>query len=169
VFRLQRLGRAHEEAVLEFELANRIYFAHSISDRGDEFFDEFSEGFEALLAEQEAGISLFLVLVDDDENVVGRFNLYEIADGAAEVGYRVAQRVSGRGVATSGLRDLCRIADDVCGLRLLKAKTSTALVASQRVLAKAGFVAVGPTDVAGRPGVRYELDLASRGADPVTR
>jgi ribosomal-protein-alanine N-acetyltransferase len=161
VFELQRLRRDHEAAVLDFELANRAYFAESLSDRGDDFYEEFAERHRALLAEQEAGVCVFHVLVDEDETVVGRFNLYDLVDGAAEVGYRVAQRVSGRGVATSGLRDLCRIAGEEYGLRTLRAAASKENVASQRVLAKAGFVAIGSAEVGGRPGARYELALAS--------
>jgi len=77
------------------------------------------------------------------------------------VGYRVAQRVSGRGVATFGVLGLCRLALEEYGLHTLSAATSNENVASQRVLTKAGFVAVGPVEIGGRPGVRYELVLAN--------
>jgi ribosomal-protein-alanine N-acetyltransferase len=160
VFELQRLRPDHESALLDFELANRVYFAQSISDRGDEFFEEFAERHRELLAEQGAGVGAFYVLVDDDETVVGRFNLYDFSDGAAEVGYRVAQRVSRRGVATTALRDLRRIARKDFGMWTLKATTSNENVASQRVLEKSEFVAVGPTLVGGREGQIYELTLA---------
>jgi ribosomal-protein-alanine N-acetyltransferase len=160
VFVLQRLRPDHEAAVLAFERANRAYFAESISDRGDEFFEHFDEHVRALLAEQEARVGMYHVLVEDDETVVGRFNLYRVEDGTADVGYRVAQRVAGRGVATAGLRGLCRLAADDYGLGTLRAATSNANIASQRVLANAGFVAVGPVDVAGRAGTSYELALA---------
>jgi [ribosomal protein S5]-alanine N-acetyltransferase len=161
VLELQRLCPDHEAALLDFERVNRAYFAESISDRGDDFYDQFAERYRALLADQQAGAGVFHVLVDEDEAVVGRFNLYDIVDGTAEVGYRVAQRASGRGVATSGLRNLCRLAGGEYGLRTLRATTSKENVASQRVLAKAGFVAVGPGDVGGRQGTRYELALAT--------
>ena len=72
---MQRLRADHAAAVLAFELANRGYFAASISDRGDEFFDQFAERHSALLAEQEAGIGAFYVLVAEDGSVLGRFNL----------------------------------------------------------------------------------------------
>ena len=39
---LQRLRAGHAPAVLAFELANRVYFAASVSDRGDEFYDRFT-------------------------------------------------------------------------------------------------------------------------------
>jgi [ribosomal protein S5]-alanine N-acetyltransferase len=51
---LQRLRADHAPAVLAFELANRAYFAMFISDRGDEFFDQFTEQYDKLLAEQES-------------------------------------------------------------------------------------------------------------------
>ena len=81
---LQRVRADHAPAILAFELANRAYFAASISDRGDEFYDQFTERHNALLAEQEAGICAFYVLVGDDGSVIGRFNLYEIEDGTAD-------------------------------------------------------------------------------------
>jgi len=54
-----------------------------------------------LLAEQEAGICAFYVFVAEDNSVLGRFNLVDIENRTAELGYRVAQRVAGRGVATT--------------------------------------------------------------------
>ncbi len=107
---LQRLRADHAPAVLAFELANRAYFAASISDRGDEFFEQFPDQHSALLAEQEAGTCAFYVLVDDDGSVLGRFNLYDIEDGTANLGYRVAQHAAGHGVATRSVRELGRIA-----------------------------------------------------------
>jgi RimJ/RimL family protein N-acetyltransferase len=158
VYKLQRLRPDHEAAVLDFELENREYFAEFIGDRGDDFFDRFPAHHRALLAQQEAGDGQFHVLVDEDGTIVGRFNLYDIAGGMAVVGYRVAQRASGRGVATSGLQELCRLATDEYGLRTLRAKTSNVNVASQRVLAKAGFVVFGSTTIGGRPATLFELD-----------
>jgi [ribosomal protein S5]-alanine N-acetyltransferase len=145
---LQRLRADHAAAVLAFELANRAYFAASISDRGDDFFDQFTERHNALLAEQEAGIGAFYVLVAEDGSVLGRFNLVFAGDGTAELGYRVAQHVAGRGVATATVRELCRLAADRHGLRTLKAATARENAASQKVLAKAGFVPAGPADPA---------------------
>jgi ribosomal-protein-alanine N-acetyltransferase len=161
---LQPLRAGHGAAVLAFELANRAYFATFISDRGDEFYEQFTEGHNALLAEQEAGRCAFYVLVGEDGSVLGRFNLYDIKDGAAELGYRVAQQVAGRGVATAAVRELCRLAAAQHGLRTLKAKTTHENVASQKVLAKAGFVPVGPADIGGRPATWYQRDLPL--ADP---
>ena len=161
---LQRLDAGHAPAVLAFELANRVYFAASISDRGDEFYDQFTERHSALLAEQEAGICAFYVLVAEDGSVLGRFNLYRFRDGTAELGYRVAQHVAGRGVATAAVRELCRLAAARHGLRTLRAATARENAASQKVLTKAGFVPAGPADPAGlggKPGTWYQRDLAA--------
>lgn len=159
MFELQRLRPDHAPAVLAFEQINRAYFAESISDRGDDFYEHFAERHRALLAEQETGACIFHVLVDEDEKVVGRFNLYDLVDGTAEIGYRVAQRVAGRGVATRALQQLCRIAREQYGLRTLTAATSNQNIASQRVLTKVGFVATGPAEVGRRQGPCYELAL----------
>ncbi|TDU02510.1 ribosomal-protein-alanine N-acetyltransferase [Streptomyces sp. 846.5] len=149
--------------VLAFELANRAYFAASISDRGDAFFDQFADRHRALLAEQEAGICAFYVLVAEDGSVLGRFNLYDIKDGTPDLGYRVAQHVAGRRVAAATVRELCRLAAARHGLRTLRAATTHTNAASQKVLTKAGFVPVGPADPAdlgGKPGTWYQRDLA---------
>jgi ribosomal-protein-alanine N-acetyltransferase len=163
---LQRLSAGHAPAVLAFELANRAYFAAFVSDRGDEFYAQFTGRHNALLAEQEAGTCACYVLVSEDGSVLGRFNLYDIEDGTAELGYRVAQHVAGRGVATAGVRELCRLAAAQHGLRTLRAAVTRGNVASQRVLAKAGFVPAGPADpahIGGRPGTWYQRDLAASG------
>ena len=165
---LLRLHASHADAVLAFELANRAYFASFISDRGDEFFDQFTDRHRELLAEQDAGIGAFYVLVDEDGSVLGRFNLFRIEEGSAELGYRVAEDVAGRGVATETVRELCRLAASRHGLRRLRAATSRKNTASQKVLGKTGFVPVGPAnpaDIGGQPGTWYERDLAASAGD----
>jgi [ribosomal protein S5]-alanine N-acetyltransferase len=166
---LQRLNPGHAPAVLAFELANRSYFAAAVSDRGDEFFDQFTGQHSAMLAEQEAGAAAYYVLVAEDGSVLGRFNLYRFADGTAELGYRVAQHAAGRGLATATVRELCALAAARHGLHTLRAATSRENTASQKVLAKAGFVPAGPADPAhlgGKQGTRYQRDLTAGDAPP---
>jgi ribosomal-protein-alanine N-acetyltransferase len=160
---LKQLHAGHAEAVLAFELANRAYFAASISDRGDDYYARFADQHDAMLAEQQAGIGAYYVLVSGDGSVLGRFNLYRIQGGTAELGYRVAEHVAGQGVATATVLELCGLAAARHGLRTLRAATSQANTASQRVLVKAGFVPVGPADLAdlgGKPGTWYQRELA---------
>ena len=160
---LQRLRTDHASAVLDFELANRAYFAASIPDRGDEFFEHFTARHQALLTDQQAGVGAYHVLVAEDGSVLGRFNLHFVEDGSAELGYRVAQHAAGRGLATATVGELCRLAAAQYGLRRIRAATSLQNAASQKVLIKAGFLPVGPADPAdlsGKPGTWYERVLA---------
>jgi [ribosomal protein S5]-alanine N-acetyltransferase len=160
VHELERLTGDHLQAVLAFELENRSYFARSINDRGDEFYESLREHHDGLLAEQDAGICAFYVLGERDGSIVGRFNLYDLEDGSARVGYRVAERVAGRGVASATLRELCRKAAGDHGLRTLTAEAGRANVASRRVLEKTGFIVTGNCVVAGEPGLKFTLALA---------
>ena len=158
---LQRLRADHAPAVLAFELANRAYFATFVSDRGHEFFDQFTERFDELLAEQEAGSCAYYLLVGEDGSVLGRFNLYGIANGTAELGYRVAEHVAGHGVATATVQEVCRLAAAQYGLHTMRAAVTHGNVASQKVLAKAGFVPAGPANPGGKPGTWYERDVTA--------
>lgn len=158
---LEQLGADHRVAVLAFELENRSYFNASVTDRGDEFFDAFTEKFRHVLAEQEAGASAFYVFVDRGGSVLGRFNLYDIKDGTARVGYRVGERAAGRGLATAGVRSLCDVGRGL-GLSILSAAVSDQNIASSRVLIKAGFVLEGPADpseLGGKQGDRFRRDM----------
>ena len=159
---LQLLRADHAPAVLAFELANRDYFAAFISDRGDEFFEKFADRHSTLLAEQDSGIGAYYVLVDDDGSVLGRFNLFITGENSANLGYRVAEGVAGKGVATENVRVVCRLAATEHGLRILNASTTYANIASQKVLTKSGFTFVGPadpSDVGGNSGWTYRRDL----------
>ncbi|MYS15721.1 GNAT family N-acetyltransferase, partial [Streptomyces sp. SID4982] len=98
-------------AVLAFELGNRDYFAR------------FGERYDALLAEQATGVCAFYLLVAEDGAVLGRFNLYDLQDGTAVLGYRVAEQATGRGVATAAVRELCGLAVSRHALHTLRAAT----------------------------------------------
>lgn len=157
---LQRLRAAHAPAVLAFERANRAYFASFVSDRGDEFFDHFTEQYDARMVEQEAGTCIFHVLIGEEGTVLGRFNLVDLENGMAKLGYRVAQHVAGQGVATATVREVCRLAAAEYVLRTLRAEATHENIASQKVLTNAGFVPVGRAEPGGRPGTCYQRDLS---------
>ncbi|WP_188898233.1 GNAT family N-acetyltransferase [Microlunatus endophyticus] len=165
MYELQRVRADHQASLLAFELENRGYFAQSISDRGDEYFDHFALRHDELLADQDAGLVASYVLVDETGAILGRFNLYRIRDGAAEVGYRIAEQSAGRGLTTAAVRKLCRLAASRHGLHTLRAATSDQNFASQRVLLKAGFVpgeVADPADIGGKQGHWYHRDLTAR-------
>lgn len=157
--RLEPLRADHASSLLKFEQENRVHFAASIPDRGDDYFAHFTEMLRARLDEQAAGTCRFHVLVDSDGEVVGRVNLVDIAAGAAELGYRIAERASGRGLATAAVRRLCDIAVREYGLRSLRAATTWDNPASRAVLARVGFQAIEDIELNDRPGTRYALTL----------
>ncbi|MEU0838483.1 GNAT family N-acetyltransferase [Streptomyces sp. NPDC005962] len=156
---LQLLRPDHAPALLVFERENRAYFAASISDRGEDYFIRFDERHRALLAEQEAGICYFHLLVGAEGEVLGRVNLMDVADGCAELGYRIAERAAGRGLATWAVRAMCDLAADRYGLTALRAATTLDNAASRAVLARTGFTVVGGTELGGRPGLSYRREI----------
>lgn len=149
----------HAPALLAFERENRAYFAASIPDRGEEYFARFDELLRASLTEQEAGECYFHVVVGADGDVLGRVNLVDVADGGAELGYRIAERAAGRGLAGWGVREVCVLAAERYGLTVLRARATLDNAASRAVLARTGFAVVGETLLNGRPGLTYRRAL----------
>ncbi|MEV4975097.1 GNAT family N-acetyltransferase [Streptomyces scopuliridis] len=163
MMRLERLRADHADALLEFERENRAYFARSVPDRGDAYFADFASRHRALLAEQDAGLCHFHVLVDDRGDLAGRVNLVDVEDGAAELGYRIGERAAGRGVATAAVEEMCRLAAMAYGLSALIAVTTLDNPASRAVLARNGFTVVENISIDGRPGVRFRRRLVATG------
>ncbi|GGW08831.1 GNAT family N-acetyltransferase [Streptomyces globisporus] len=162
---ISRLRPDHAEALLAFERENRTYFAASITDRGDAYFAEFAERHRALLAEQDAGLHHLHLIVDGDGGVLGRINLVEVRDGSAELGYRIAEKAAGQGLATWAVQRICVLAVEEYGLTSLRAETTLDNTGSRAVLARTGFEPLEDVMFGDRPGRRYVLDL-SAGAPP---
>lgn len=156
---LELLTAAHADAVLAFEQENREYFASWIWDRGDEYFANFAARHAAMLAEQAAGVCRFHVLVEDSGAVAGRMNLVDLENGSAELGYRIAQKWTGQGLATAAVRAIIGVAATEYGLTALWAGASDRNPASQAVLTRAGFRPVATTSTDLGPGKRFELVL----------
>ena len=157
---LQRLRADHAPALLAFERENRAFFVRSIPDRGDAYFAHFDERHRELLELQDAGLDHFHVLVEPDGTIVGRVNLaYVQPDGSADLGYRIAERATGRGLATWAVREVVELAGSY-GLKALRAETTVDNLASRAVLARVGFTETGTTTLSGKPGVTYLLELA---------
>lgn len=161
MMRLERLRADHAHALLAFERDNRAYFARSVPDRGDAYFVEFASRHRALLAEQDAGLCHFHVVVDDEGDLAGRVNLVDVEEGNAELGYRIGERAAGRGMATAAVGEVCRLAGTAYRLSALTAVTTLDNAASTAVLEHNGFTAVGDVGIDGRPGVRYRRGLVA--------
>ncbi len=160
---IERLRPHHAAAVLAFERENRAYFAASVPDRGEDYFTEFRQRFDDLLAEQEAGVCHFHVVVGDHGAVLGRVNLVDVADGAAELGFRIAEKATGHGLVTTAVTRMCTIAAHDYGLHTLHASAATDNAGSRAVLTRVGFTPTGEEVVlSGKPGHRYVLSLTDR-------
>ena len=156
---LQLVRLDHAPALLAFERENRAYFAASIPDRGDEFFAEFDTRHAQLLEWQAAGTDYFHLLVAEGGEVVGRMNLTKVADGSAELGYRIAQKAAGQGLATAAVRKVRELAATEYGLTKLRARVTLDNPASRKVLEHNGFVAVGELTLNGKPAISYICEL----------
>lgn len=165
---LERLRDDHAHALLVFERENRAYFTRSVPDRGDDYFTAagFAARHGALLAEQAAGVCHFHVVLDADGALVGRVNLVDVADGSAELGYRIGERAAGRGVATAAVGRLCRLASTAYGLGVLVAETTLDNTGSRTVLERNGFAETERITLTGRPGARYRRVLAAGHGQP---
>jgi ribosomal-protein-alanine N-acetyltransferase len=156
---LELLRPDHAPALLAFELENRAYFAAAVPDRGDGYFAEFDRHLRETLAIQTAGTDLYHVLVEADGTIVGRVNLFEVAGGSADLGYRIAERATGRGLATAAVQQVIALAGAEYGLTELRAAARVENVGSRVVLERTGFVPVGEVVLSDLPGISYRLAL----------
>jgi ribosomal-protein-alanine N-acetyltransferase len=144
--RLELVEMRHAEVLERFERANRDFFADHVSDRGDAYFEQFEQGLATLVDDNRAGRSLCFALVGPDGEVVGRVNLYDFdRPELTELGFRVAEGVQGKGVATRGVMAALRVAGER-GVGSVIARASTMNIASQHVLESCGFSSTGQTE-----------------------
>ncbi|MFJ4716105.1 GNAT family N-acetyltransferase [Streptomyces sp. NPDC088785] len=156
---LQRLNQEHAAALLVFERENRAFFAASIPDRGDAYFADFAERHAALLAEQDTGAVHLHVLVGEAGAILGRFNLVDVRDGGADLGFRLARAATGRGLATAAVHQVLALAAADHGLTRVTASAARVNGASRAVLARTGFRPTGETTLSGKPGITYVREL----------
>ncbi|HEY3503514.1 MAG TPA: GNAT family protein [Actinocatenispora sp.] len=128
-------------------VANRGHLAPWEPRRGEEYFtvDGQRAAIDDLLRKHDAGSHVPHVIVDDGR-VVGRTTLSDVVGGffqSCALSYWVAADVTGRGVASAAARSMVRIAFGELGLHRVQAETLVDNVASQRVLARTGFVRIG--------------------------
>jgi ribosomal-protein-alanine N-acetyltransferase len=121
-------------------LENREFLAPYEPPRGQGFYTV--EGQRERIEEDDK--TIFAIL--DRERIAGTVILSNIVRGpfqSANLGYWVAERVNGRGLATSAVAEVADLAFGELGLHRLEAATLVDNVASQRVLEKNGFERIG--------------------------
>ena len=171
--KLELLTADHARPLERFERDNRAFFAARVGDRGDDFFERFDDYLGARVDENRQGRSLFFVIVDADGGVLGRVNISDIDQPElTELGFRVAEHAQGRGIATQGVATALDFAA-ARGVKILRARVSTANLASRRVLEHCGFGQTGQAEVpngSSETFIGYRKELvgasASSSADP---
>lgn len=126
---------------------NREFLAPTSPARPEEWFTDQGQerAVRVALAAADKGTMCPTVMVVDRE-LVGTLNLNSIIRGAlqsASLGYWVTEERNGEGIASRAVAAALRIAADQLALHRLQAETLVDNVASQRVLAKNGFVRYG--------------------------
>ena len=95
----------------------------------------------------------YLELKDRPGTVVGDLSFKGLApDGAVEIGYGLREGFCGSGYMTEAVKAVCAWAMTRPGVTRVEAETEPDNTASQRVLARAGFV---PTGTIGEEGPRF--------------
>jgi [ribosomal protein S5]-alanine N-acetyltransferase len=128
-------------------VANRDHLAPWEPQRPEEYFtEEFQREDVARLLDvhRQGGVLPGVVLVDGEP--VGRVNVNNVVRGvflSGDLGYWVSRHVTGRGVATAAVAAMARLAFGEAGLHRLQAGTLLHNAASQHVLRKNGFTAIG--------------------------
>lgn len=97
-------------------------------------------------ADRAAGRSHAFVITDGSCALIGRLNLASVVRGAGQfcsLSYWVAREQTGRGVATTAVKQALRIAFEDLGLHRVQAETLPHNQASRRVLEHHGFQRYG--------------------------
>jgi ribosomal-protein-alanine N-acetyltransferase len=129
---------ADELAALLVE--NRAFLAPFEPDRGERFYT--AEGqLERLEREDRHAFAIL-----DGEQIAGTVTLSNVVRGplqSANLGYWVAEKANGRGLATKAVGQVIPVTFGELGLHRLEAGTLIDNLASRRVLEKSGFEEIG--------------------------
>ncbi|MGP3772465.1 GNAT family N-acetyltransferase [Streptomyces sp. SDT5-1] len=140
---LRRAVADDARALAEAVVRNREFMAPWEPYRAEEYYTEREQA--ARIAEP-GGAMWLLFDRSSVGRVVGRVALNGIHLGplcSANLGYWVDAEYRGRGLVPAAVEEVCRAARDELGLHRVEAGTLVDNVASQRVLAKCGFVRYG--------------------------
>jgi ribosomal-protein-alanine N-acetyltransferase len=142
-FSVRELKVTDTQALLAFEIQNREWFESHIDARAPSFYSlqGVANHIESYLSDFALGAWHPFVIEDCSQRIVGRANLKSIDSsmGSAQVGYRIAQRACGQGLATLALRHLIQEARMRWGLSQLVAFAFKENAGSRKVLDRCGF------------------------------
>jgi [ribosomal protein S5]-alanine N-acetyltransferase len=138
-----------DDCDLLFELyaANRAFLTPFDPARSERFYTrEWQQGSLEQLERDRAADAAYRFLIEAGGEPVGVISASRITRGPfqnAGLGYWVAKRLNGRGVATQAVRLVCKWGFGEAGFHRLEAATLTENTASQTVLRRNGFSEIG--------------------------
>ncbi len=144
-----RLLAIDDASVLgELMRRNRAFLAPWQPLRSERYYtDQWQrESVTQVLRQHEAGGCVPLVILDEQNLVVGTITLQSIIRGAFQscsVGYWLIEDAQGRGLATRALREAVQLAFHELRLHRMQAETLPHNTRSQQVLDRLGFVQYG--------------------------
>lgn len=143
-FEISPVSKEYISVLLQFELENKDWFEQFVSARSAHFLTQvgMSEAVTALLDEMKDNTGAYYLAIKNDE-VIGRFNFSFDGLNSAELGYRVAKKYAGSGVATFAINQLLPEVKNTLGVDRVKAKTASDNLASNKVLKKCSFEQIG--------------------------
>lgn len=140
--RFETLAVGHLDSLLKFELENRAWFETQIAPRGNDFYNclGVKTHINESIVNAKLGNSYSAVLIENGE-IRARANLKNICakQNCAFVGYRVAYKNTGKGLATLCLSELIREAQRSYKIKELRAQVLSNNPASISVLKKKEF------------------------------
>ncbi|GLQ16110.1 GNAT family N-acetyltransferase [Maritalea porphyrae] len=138
-FALEKVASHHCAALLLFERENADYFSQFVPPRALEMLTDqgMARAIEALKTDMLEREGLYFVAVIGDE-IVGRIN-FTIGGDQAEIGYRLAERWTGKGLAGQLLETAIAALCKEYHIKRLIARVITSNLASTKVVERAGF------------------------------
>lgn len=142
------LDREDVEALTTLHVENRQFLAPWQPRRPDAYFTAAGQrdAVETLLAQQASGSAVPRVILDGSGAVVGALTIASIIRGAFQscsVGYWLAERAQGQGLATAAVREAAALAFADLRLHRVQAETLLHNHRSQRTLQRVGFEQYG--------------------------
>lgn len=138
--KFEKLSQHHAKQLLAFELENKLWFESFIEPREESLYSNkgIFHHIDSLTKKMSTGSGFSGVLRQNNE-IIGRANLKDIANNKAYVGYRVSKDYVSRGIASYCLLQLIDISKNKFNINHLHALVLENNPASMRVLQKAGF------------------------------
>ena len=139
-FRL--IQKSDVDKLFQFELENRPWFEKHIAARDENFYSKFKiEKHIVTCYSNYQAQKMYPAIIELDSKIIARVNLRNINLNAksADLGYRVAEGSSGKGVASFAVGQILDKAKNQLSLELISSYVSIANIASQKVLEKFGF------------------------------